>query len=102
VFSLENGSGALHMRYTARTRSIRWKEDAVLQKAVDFLRDLLDSDVPWLIRHRLQAGQGIICNNVLHRREAFSDDTARPRLLYRARYHDRIRATWPVGKTLEK
>jgi hypothetical protein len=33
---------------------------------------------------------GILCNNVLHDRTGFTDDPARPRLLYRARYHDRI------------
>jgi hypothetical protein len=35
---------------------------------------------------------GVICNNVLHARTAFRDDPSRPRLLYRARYYDRIRA----------
>jgi len=29
---------------------------------------------------------------VLHARSAFRDDPARPRLLYRARYYDRVRA----------
>jgi hypothetical protein len=93
VFSLENGTDALHMRYTARTRSIEWKDDATTRNAIEFLRELLDGDNPWLIRHRLQAGQGIICNNVLHRREAFADDRDHRRVLYRARYHDRIHAT---------
>jgi len=36
---------------------------------------------------------GVICNNVLHTRSAFRDDPAHPRLLYRARYYDRIRGT---------
>jgi alpha-ketoglutarate-dependent taurine dioxygenase len=93
VFSLENGMHALHMRYTARTRSILWKDDPVTRNAIEFLRELLNSDSPWLIRHRLQAGQGIICNNVLHRREAFADDAGHKRVLYRARYHERIHAT---------
>ncbi len=93
VFSLEKSSHALHMRYTARSRSIVWKGDAIARNAVEFLRELLDGDSPWLIRHRLQAGQGIICNNVLHKREAFADHGARKRVLYRARYHERIHAT---------
>ncbi|MGB5539959.1 MAG: TauD/TfdA family dioxygenase [Gammaproteobacteria bacterium] len=95
VFTVEKGSNALHMRYTARTRSIEWKDDRDVRNAIEFLRELLDSDLPWIFRHRLQAGQGIICNNVLHRREAFDDAAAdgQARLLYRARYHDRIRAT---------
>ncbi|MFA7299302.1 MAG: TauD/TfdA family dioxygenase, partial [Sideroxydans sp.] len=33
VFSLD-ASGNLHMRYTARTRSIEWKQDAATQEAV--------------------------------------------------------------------
>jgi alpha-ketoglutarate-dependent taurine dioxygenase len=95
VFTVENSGTALHMRYTARTRSIHWKDDRDVRNAIGFLRELLDSDMPWIFRHRLQAGQGIICNNVLHRREAFDDDAdgGRTRLLYRARYHDRMRDT---------
>ncbi len=93
VFSLEKGSNALHMRYTARTRSIVWKDDPVLRNAIAFLGELLSSDSRWIFRCRLEAGQGIICNNVLHRRDAFADDAGHTRLLYRARYHDRIRDT---------
>ena len=93
VFSLEKASHGLHMRYTARTRSIVWKDDPMVHKAIDFLGELLDSDNRWVFRHRLQAGQGIICNNVLHKREAFADDADDTRLLYRARYHDRIHDT---------
>ena len=95
VFSVVAGSGALHMRYTARTRSIEWHHDPITRQAVGFLTELLASDSPYIIRHRLCAGQGIICNNVLHMREAFADDTTagQERLLYRARYHERIRGT---------
>ena len=95
VFSLEKDTGALHMRYTARTRSIQWKDDRNTRMAVGFLTELLAGESACIFRHRLRAGQGIICNNILHRREAFSDDpaTGRTRLLYRARYHDRIRGT---------
>jgi alpha-ketoglutarate-dependent taurine dioxygenase len=88
-------SGALHMRYTARTRSIEWKDDRNTGLAVGFLSELLASDSLYINRHRLQAGQGIICNNVLHKREAFADDAAagQQRMLYRARYHQRICGT---------
>ena len=92
VFSTAPETGALHMRYTARTRSIEWKDDLITRKATGFLRELLASDSVYIIRHRLRARQGIICNNVLHKREAFADDAAagQERLLYRARYHERI------------
>ena len=100
VFSIEQKTGALHMRYTARTRSIQWVDDAITQAAVGFLAELLASDSACIFRHRLHAGQGIICNNILHKREAFSDDVAagKERLLFRARYHDRIRGTGPQCK----
>jgi hypothetical protein len=35
---------------------------------------------------------GIVCNNVLHERGGFVDDANAPRLLYRARYYDRVAA----------
>jgi hypothetical protein len=95
VFSVAPDTGALHMRYTARSRSIEWKDDRNTRLAAGFLLELLASDSIFTIRHRLRAGQGIICNNVLHKREAFANDTAagQERLLYRARYHDRIRGS---------
>ena len=96
VFSVMQASGALHMRYTARTRSIAWKDDAITRRAAGFLAELLASDSVYIVRHRLSAGQGIICNNVLHKREAFADaaGSSQERLLYRARYHERIRGTY--------
>ncbi|WP_372529277.1 TauD/TfdA family dioxygenase [Piscinibacter sp.] len=90
VFSVTHGGSALHMRYTARTRSIEWKADAATRAAAAFLEQLLASDAPALFRTRLEAGMGLICNNVLHDRSGFVDDPAHPRLLYRARYLDRI------------
>jgi hypothetical protein len=33
---------------------------------------------------------GIICNNILHTRSAFTDSPERRRLLYRGRYYDRL------------
>jgi alpha-ketoglutarate-dependent taurine dioxygenase len=89
VFSFD-GDGALHMRYTARTVSIEWAQDPDTTAAVRFLAQWLSDDAPFALRVRLQPGMGVICNNVLHARSAFRDDPARPRLLYRARYYDRI------------
>ncbi len=95
VFSVDPGTGSLHMRYTARTRSIAWKGDDLTRLAAGFLTGLLAGESAWLFRHHLEPGQGIICNNILHKREAFVDDAAngRIRLLYRARYYDRIQGT---------
>jgi hypothetical protein len=90
VFSTD--AGALHMRYTARTRSIEWRPDGTTRAAVQFLNRILDADSPYVFALRLAGGQGLVCNNVLHNRGAFTDDVAPGlgRLVYRARYCDRI------------
>ncbi len=89
VFSVD-AEGNLHMRYTARTRSIEWKKDDATKAAVAALEALLASDVPQVFNTTMQPGMGLLCNNVLHDRSAFTDDPLHPRLLYRARYLDRI------------
>jgi alpha-ketoglutarate-dependent taurine dioxygenase len=93
VFSVDPASGELHMRYTARTRSIVWKQDATTLAAVAALEKLLASDLPHIHGLRLEPGMGLLCNNVLHDRAAFEDDATAPRLLFRARYHERIAAS---------
>lgn len=95
VFSIDPHTGSLHMRYTARTRSIVWKDDAITRAAVRALETVLNNDSPYVFRHRLTAGQGLLCNNVLHNRTAFTDavDKGASRLIYRARYYDRIAGT---------
>jgi alpha-ketoglutarate-dependent taurine dioxygenase len=89
VFSV-NPDGSLHLRYTARTRSIAWKQNTATLAAVAALERLLASAFPWLYTVRLEPGMGLVCNNVLHDRSSFIDDPAAPRLLYRARYRERI------------
>ena len=89
VFSVD-ADGALHMRYTARKRSIQWKADIATQKAAAFLERLLSEDNAYVLRLRLDAGMGLVSNNVLHERSGFRDDPLRPRLLFRARFLDRI------------
>lgn len=89
VFSVDIG-GHLHMRYTARSRSIAWKADEATRAAVKALERLLDGDLPQVFHARLAPGMGLVCNNVLHDRGAFSDHPQQPRLLYRARYLDRV------------
>jgi alpha-ketoglutarate-dependent taurine dioxygenase len=87
VFS-EDG-GALHMRYTARTRSIEWRADEATRAARERLNAILESGSPYVFTLRLEGGQGLVCNNVLHDRSAFADGSP-GRLVYRARYLDRI------------
>jgi hypothetical protein len=93
LFSVSEKTGDLHMRYTARTRSIAWKDGELVKQAVSFLEQLLDSDSPYIFRGTLQPGMGLVSNNVLHDRSGFTDDENSQRLLYRARYFDRIKDT---------
>jgi hypothetical protein len=92
VFSVSAIDGALHMRYTARTRSIVWKDDAATHAAIACLTELLEGPLPQILRVHMGAGMGLIAHNVLHDRSAFVDTAASPRLLYRARYCDRSHA----------
>ena len=89
VFSYDVG-GQIHMRYSARKRNIQWRDDDVTRAARDYLSEILDDESGLIFHYRLQAGEGLISNNVLHNRTAFSDDQGHKRLLYRARFFDRI------------
>ena len=95
VFSIDENTGVLHMRYSARKRNIIWTDDAVTTAAVKAIDDFLASDSPWILRHRLEPGQGLICNNVLHNRTSFENDESKKqqRLIYRGRYYDRLSDT---------
>ena len=92
VFSVL-ADGNLHMRYTARTRSIEWKDDEVTLAAVKCLEEFLSSESPYIYRATLQPGQGLVSNNVLHDRSGFDDSGDNKRLLYRLRYYQRMANT---------
>ena len=91
VFSVR-ADGRLHMRYTNRARNIIWRDDPTTTEAVAALKDVIHREMPWRITGRLESGWGLVSNNVLHTRTGFTDG-ASPRLLYRARYYDRISGT---------
>jgi len=81
--------GRLHMRFSARKRNIAWRDNEDTYKAVEMINDLLADDAN-VVKVRLEAGQGIICNNVLHNRTGFEDSADQKRLMYRARYYDAV------------
>jgi len=89
VFSVDR-LGFLHMRFTERKTNIVWKQDAATQAAVAALGRILASPTPWTLRGRLEPGMGLVCNNVLHDRSGFTETPQRRRLLYRARYYERV------------
>ena len=79
----------LCMRYTARKRNVIWKQEKIVQKALACLQEIL-LDNPYLFRYRLNENEGVICNNVLHCRTAFEDNSQSKRLLYRGRFYNRV------------
>ncbi|MEW6293524.1 MAG: TauD/TfdA family dioxygenase [Pseudomonadota bacterium] len=89
VFSV-NDDGTLHMRYTARSVSIAWNAAAVAARTT--LERILATPTPWTFHGRLEPGMGLVCNNVLHDRSSFTETPEKRRLLYRARYYERIAA----------
>mgnify|MGYP001176080926 FL=1 len=91
VFSLVNGN--LHMRFSGRKRFVNWKNKPALLEARIFLEEILDDKHGFVIHHTLQPGEGVICNNVLHRRSAFFDGDSDPRRLFRARFSSRVTHT---------
>jgi hypothetical protein len=87
VFLVDADRG-LHMRYTARTVSIAWSPatDAARQA----LERILATPTIWTLQGRLEPGMGLVCNNVLHDRSGFIETAEKRRLLYRARYYERV------------
>lgn len=95
VFSITPNTGRIHMRFTNRSQHIYWNPDPAVSRAVEFLKATIDRAESFKIRLKLQAGQGVICNNVLHSRSAFTNGESieHQRLMYRARYYDRVADT---------
>lgn len=89
VFFVEPRTGRLSMRYTARTRSIEWRDDPRTRAAAAALARIL-AEEPLVLRARLAAGMGLVCNNVLHDRTGFVSPSQGGRLLYRIRYHNLV------------
>ena len=91
VFMLKP-DGSLHMRFSARKRNIVWRDTEDTRNAVDMINRLLADDEK-VFKVALSAGQGIICNNVLHNRTGFEDSADQKRLMYRARYFEAVESS---------
>lgn len=90
VFSTDPITGELYARYTERKYNVIWKTDPAIQQGTAALRSLLCDDQRWVLNITLEPGQGLICNNVLHNRNAFEDDIEQARCLQRIRFSQRI------------
>lgn len=84
-------NGEIHMRYSARQKNILWRDDPLTSAAREYLSEILDDGNGPAFHYRLQAGEGLLSNNILHNRSGFDDGPASHRLLYRARFFDRIK-----------
>ena len=91
VFYRDSSTNTLQMRYTARSRSIEWKQDSHLHRAVSMIEELL-TDSRYVLNYTLQPGEGLICNNILHGRSAFTNGNIpqQQRVMYRARSYNRL------------
>ncbi len=85
--------GNLHMRYTIRVNNVIWKDDPLTREALDALQAILHGDSPYIFRGLLEPGMGLVSNNVLHDRAAFTDDEHHKRHYYRGRYTYRLAGT---------
>ena len=92
VFSADRNNHCLHMRYTARKTYVEWRKDSRVTEALQYLDDLLAGSSPYIFRTRLEAGWGVVGNNVLHGRTAFrnGNNDDQKRLIYRVYFLDRI------------
>lgn len=86
-------AGDLHMRYTIRVNNVIWANDPLSIEALAYLEDILIGDSPYIYRGLLEPGMGLVSNNILHDRAAFTDDAEHKRHYYRARYFDRLAGT---------
>jgi len=90
IFFIDEPTNELYMRYTQRKKNIEFLNSLEIKQAVEHLDALLKTNTDHHFKHLMQSGQGLLCNNVLHKRNAFTDDKDNPRLLLRGRYFNRI------------
>jgi len=87
-----NADGHLCHRFSFRKTDMAWSGDSDVAAAGHVLESLISDESAYVIEGRLESGMGLISNNVLHTRERLvdSDDAAKKRLLFRARFYDRV------------
>ena len=87
-----NADGHLCHRFSFRKTDMAWSGDSDVAAAAHVLESLISDESAHVIEGRLESGTGLISNNVLHTRQRLvdSDDAAKKRLLFRARFYDRV------------
>jgi len=90
IFEVINNKHDVLMRYSMRKRNIVFKQDVLALEALACMDEFINSDSSPRISIKLKAGQGVISNNVLHKRTSFKDKKGSERLYYRARFYNRV------------
>lgn len=90
IFFIDEVTARLSMRYTQRKKNIEFLDSVEIKQAVAALNDLLRRKTAYHFVYLMQSGEGLLCNNLLHKRSAFTDAKTRPRLLLRGRYFNQI------------
>lgn len=90
IFFIDESSSQLYMRYTQRKKNIKFLDSQEVKQAVTVLDAHLSTTTEHHFRHTMTANQGLLCNNILHKRSGFINNPLNPRLLLRGRYFNRL------------
>ena len=82
-----DNNNSLSMRYTERERHITWSNS--IYPALEAIKNILNNN-RFIKTIRFEAGMGVICRNVIHKRDRFVDNEYYRRSFLRARFHDSI------------
>ena len=86
VFMFKNKR--LHMKFSMRKKNIIWNKNSL--EAIDVLKSIIKDSSQYHITKKLDTGMGVITNNVIHMRTAFTNSRNKNRLLYRLRSKKRV------------
>ena len=78
----------LHMKFSMRKKNIIWN-DASLE-AINILKSIINESSEYHVTKKFSEGEGVITNNVIHKRTAFTNSENKNRLLYRLRSKRRV------------
>ena len=78
----------LHMKFSMRKKNIIWN-DASLE-AINILKSIINDSSEYHVTKKFAEGEGVITNNVIHKRTAFTNSKNKNRLLYRLRSKRRV------------
>ncbi len=92
IFFIDEMTNQLYIRYTQRKKNIDFYDSDEIKQAVETLNQLLAGNTQYHFTHTMSANQGLLCNNVLHKRSTYIDQQVTPRLMLRGRYFNRVQS----------